>query len=218
MKKRKSKIKAIIFDIGGVLELSNTELVKTPGKHSQFWNKGVHNYVAKKLGISLDRYFDSIDAPYTESMEGKVSEEKATKTLAQNLQLSVKKLKRLYFNAYAGNFNTNMGLYHKAWKLKKQGYKIAILSDQWNLSKPALAPKRTMKKFDVVMISCEVGLRKPNPEIYKRTLRQLKVHAKEVIFIDNQEWNLKPAKKLGMKTILFKNNKQTIEELDGMLD
>jgi FMN phosphatase YigB (HAD superfamily) len=33
------------------------------------------------------------------------------------------------------------------------------------------------------------------------------------LFIDNREWNLKPARKLGMKTILFKNNKQTIKDL-----
>ena len=36
---------------------------------------------------------------------------------------------------------------------------------------------------------------------------------KEVLFIDNQEWNLKPARKLRMKTILFKDNKQFVKDL-----
>jgi len=35
----------------------------------------------------------------------------------------------------------------------------------------------------------------------------------EAVFIDNRDWNIIPAKKLGMKTVLFRNNKQTFREL-----
>ncbi len=54
-----SKIKAVIFDIGGVLQLGSESKVK-----------GVHKYIAKKLGISIDQYFDSIDATYAKAIEG----------------------------------------------------------------------------------------------------------------------------------------------------
>ena len=34
-----------------------------------------------------------------------------------------------------------------------------------------------------------------------------------ILFVDNREWNLIPARKLGMKTILFENNKQLAKDL-----
>ena len=74
-----------------------------------------------------------------------------------------------------------------------------------------------MKKFDEVVVSCDVGIRKPNPKIYKMILKKLKLKGKSCIFIDNQKWNLIPAKKLGMKTILFKDNKQADEKLKKLL-
>ena len=100
-----------------------------------------------------------------------------------------------------------------AFKLKKQGYEIAILSDQHHVSKEALIRNRDSKKFDIVLVSCDVGLRKPNPKFYKLMLKKLKLSANKIVFIDNQTWNLPPAKRLGMKTILFKNNNQAIKEL-----
>jgi len=92
--------------------------------------------------------------------------------------------------------------------LKKAGYTIAVLSDQWYLSKEALVLPQLYHQFNEKIISCDVGLRKPNPKIYKLVLRRLNLHQHDALFIDNQKWNIVPAKKIGMKTILFKNNKQ----------
>lgn len=206
---KKHSIKAIIFDVGGVLQLGRYSNKPVRG-HREL---GVHYYMVKKLGISLDQYFDSLDTAYTKSIEGKISEKKATSTIAKNLKISEKKLKKLFSQAYKKNFKFNKQLFKQALILKKHGYKIAILSDQWHLSKTALIPKNLSNHFDQVIISCDSGIRKPNPEIYKLTLKKLKIPAKECLFIDNQEWNIKPAKKLGMKTILFKNNKQVFAQL-----
>jgi putative hydrolase of the HAD superfamily len=54
-------------------------------------------------------------------------------------------------------------------------------------------------------------MRKPNPRIYKLLIKKMKLVPSEIIFIDNQIWNINPAKKIGMQTILFKNNKQLFE-------
>ena len=118
----------------------------------------------------------------------------------------------MYFKAYKKEFKINKQLFNQAFKLKKLGYKIAILSDQWHLSKDAHMPKKWCKKFDQLIVSCDVGIRKPNPKIYKLTLKKLKLSPRQILFIDNQEWNIKPAKKLGMKIILFKNNEQLFKE------
>lgn len=207
MEQKKRGVKALIFDIGGVLQLG----------HHSFDHSRVHSLVAEKLKTPLDQYLDSIDTAYAKSIEGKISEKKALKIMARNLKTNPKKLTKLYIQAYKKYFELNKELIKYALEKKKQGYRIAILSDQWYLSKRALIPRDFYEKFDVVVVSCDVGIRKPNPRIYRLTLKKLKLPAKQTIFIDNQEWNIKPAKKLGMKTVLFKNNKQTIRELDRLL-
>jgi len=204
------KIKAIIFDVSGVLALD-----KRPDAAK--YNRrvlGVHEYVAKKLKISLDQYFDSIDTDYAKSMAGEISEEKTVKEIAANLKITPKKLKKLFLEAYENHFKQNKKLFKELSKLEKQGYILAVLSDQWHLSEDPLMPKKLYKRFGVVVVSCDVGLRKPDPKIYKLVLKKLKLKPNQTVFVDNQEWNLKPARKLGMKTILFKNNKQLFRDLN----
>lgn len=208
MKKRKSdKLKAIIFDVGGVLQLGNPS----------FEHPNVHSYVAEKLKVNIDQYFDSIDSTYAKSVEGKISEKKALRIMARNLKTTIPKLRKLYLKAYRKYYTLNKKILEFAFKKKKQGYKIAILSDQWWLSKKALFSRDFYDKFDATVVSCDVGIRKPNPKIYRLTLKKLKVKPKESVFIDNQKWNIKAAKKLHIKTVFFKNNKQAIKELNQML-
>jgi putative hydrolase of the HAD superfamily len=212
MKKRENGVKAIIFDIGGVLELAKE---RASQKYTK--TKGVHEFVAKDLKISLDQYFDAIDSTYSDSVEGKISEKKALIIMAKNLKISPKKLEKIYQRGYKKNFKTNKELYKFAFNLRKQGYKIAILSDQWHISKKALVNPKVTKKFNTAIISCDVGMRKPDPKIYRLILKKLKIKPSESLFIDNQLWNIVPAKNLGMKTVLFKNNKQLFKQLEKML-
>jgi len=222
-KQRNSQIKALIFDIGGVLQISKQQEKIVKDKNlKKFYNcnhihKGVHESISNKLNISLDQYFDSIDTSYAKSITGEIPEKKALQQIAKNLKISEKKLKRLFITAYKKNFKFNKQLFKQALKLKKQGYKIAIFSDQWYLSKDALINKKITKYFSPVIISCDSGMRKPNPKFYRLLLKKLKIPSKKTLFIDNQEWNIKPAKKLGMHTILYKNNKQLFKQLSRQL-
>ena len=150
-------------------------------------------------------------------MEGQIKEKRAFKTMAENLKTNPQKLKQIYIQAYRKNYTLNKNLLNYALEEKKKGLKIAILSDQWWISKEALITKEFYKNFNPVIISCDVRIRKPNPKVYRMTLKRLRVKPKESVFIDNQKWNIVPAKKLGMRTVLFKNNKQTIKELNKIL-
>lgn len=202
-------IKAIAFDVGGVLQL--TRYLKKPKKgHREL---GVHEEISKHLGITTDNWFDAIDTTYAGSITGKIPRKKALKTIAKNLEIPVKKLLKIVISVYKKEFKRNNELYNLAIKLRKSGYKIAILSDQWYLSDNALIPKKDRKLFNLSIISCEVGMRKPSKEIYKLLIRRLKLAPHEILFIDNRDWNTIPAEKLGLKTILFKNNKQLKREL-----
>ena len=216
---KRSEIKAVIFDVGGVLAtpsaparlIQDTHLASVP-KHCGHRHKGVHEYIADKLRILLDQWFDSIDTIYAKSIEGKVSRAETLNILSKNLYISKRRVRNIIVKAYRFNFKQNKQLFKQAFKLKKQGYKIGVLSDQWHLSQEAIMPKRLYKKFSPVIVSNEVGMRKPNPKIYKLLLKKLKLKPSEVLFIDNQEWNTKPAKKLGIKTIQFKNNEQLFKD------
>ena len=55
--------------------------------------------------------------------------------------------------------------------------------------------------FDTVIESCEVGMRKPEPEIYTHTLEKLKMAASDVVFLDDIGSNVAAANKLGIQTI-----------------
>ena len=213
MKKEEKPIKALIFDVGGVLRLGNYSEKPVRGHRTM----EVHNSIAKKLNKTIDAYFDSIDTAYTDSIVGRISEKKALKTMAVNLETTPKKLTSLYIKTYKKYYHLNKDLIRYVFKKKKQDLKIAILSDQWYLSKKALFSKDFYNKFDETIVSCDVGLRKPDKKIYELTLKKLKLKPAQTIFIDNRDFNLIPPKKLGMKTVLFKNNKQAIREIEKLL-
>lgn len=204
-----TKIKTIIFDVGGVLQSTKYDDIGKGGHHIL----GVHEYMAKKFKKDLDSWFDSIDTPYAKSIDRKIPRAKAIKRIANNLKTTPKKLVKLFYKAYKKFFKKNRKLYRIAFKLKKQGYNIGILSDQWYLSDDILTSEKNIKGFSPVIISCDVGMRKPDLPIYKLLIKKCKCKASEILFIDNRDWNLKPARKLGMKTILFKDNKQLIGKL-----
>ncbi len=189
---KKPQIKAIIFDVGGVLFLpKNPTIIKKRG-HCTL---GVHQQISNKLKISLDQWFDLIDSIYADSIEGRATEKKALSVISRNIKTNPGKLKKIILRAYLNNFTQNKKLYSLAFKLKKLGYKIAILSDQWPVSQEALMPKKLYKNFDQVIVSCNVGMRKPNPKIYRLLLKKLKLPAKTLFLliirpgISNQQKN-----------------------------
>jgi len=212
MAKQKNKIKLIAFDVGGVLQLGTYDDSKQWKHHTM----GVHKYIARKLKIKLDTWFDSIDTDYAKAIEGKISREKVISIISKRLKVSKVKLIALLHKAYARAFKKNRELYKIAKKLKKQGEMVGILSDQWYFSEDVLMGRRDMKGFNPIICSCDVGMRKPNPKIYKMLIKKARVKPNEILFIDNRDWNMPPAKKLGIKTILFKDNKQCIRELKKM--
>ena len=72
---------------------------------------------------------------------------------------------------------------------------------------------KVMELFDDVIESSVEGIRKPNPEIYKLACRRLSVEPEKCLFIDDLGINLKPAKKMGMKTIKVVSEGQALEDI-----
>jgi putative hydrolase of the HAD superfamily len=72
-----------------------------------------------------------------------------------------------------------------------------------------------MTLFDHVIESAKIGLRKPNPRIYRMMVEALAVDPHECVYLDDLGVNLKPAREMGMTTIKVANAAQAIAELEA---
>jgi putative hydrolase of the HAD superfamily len=82
--------------------------------------------------------------------------------------------------------------------LKKNGYRIGIVSNCFPTLKLSLKIINLDTYIDACINSSSVGSRKPDPGIYNMALQQLNLEPREAIFIDNTEENVVAAQKLGM--------------------
>jgi len=72
-----------------------------------------------------------------------------------------------------------------------------------------------MALFDHVIESAKIGLRKPDPRIYRMMVETLGVDPKNCVYLDDLGVNLKPARAMGMNTIKVLNGEQAIAELEA---
>jgi len=72
-----------------------------------------------------------------------------------------------------------------------------------------------MVLFDHVIESAKIGLRKPDPRIYKMMVEALKVDPRKCVYLDDLGVNLKPAREMGMTTIKVLNAAQALGELEA---
>ncbi len=72
-----------------------------------------------------------------------------------------------------------------------------------------------MALFDHVIESAKIGLRKPDPRIYRMMTDALGVDPKCCVYLDDLGVNLKPAREMGMRTIKVVNAPQAITELEA---
>ncbi|MFI0528168.1 MAG: HAD-IA family hydrolase, partial [Ilumatobacteraceae bacterium] len=106
-------------------------------------------------------------------------------------------------------------------QVKAAGYKVACLTN--NIAGEHVTSERTatiieiMARFDVVVESSKVGVRKPEPRFYEIACELLGVQPDECIFLDDLGINLKPAAAMGMTTIKVLTAQQAITDLSALL-
>lgn len=100
-----------------------------------------------------------------------------------------------------------------AKKLRKTGYKVPLISNTGPMHAFVSKKMGWYAAFSPVILSFEVNCMKPQRRIYLIALRMLNAKPDECVFIDDHRKCLIPARKLGMRTILFKNSKQLMREL-----
>ncbi|HKO70264.1 MAG TPA: HAD-IA family hydrolase [Bradyrhizobium sp.] len=72
-----------------------------------------------------------------------------------------------------------------------------------------------MALFDHIIESAKIGLRKPDPRIYRMMTDALGVDPRHCVYLDDLGVNLKPAREMGMRTIKVVNGPQAITELEA---
>ena len=79
------------------------------------------------------------------------------------------------------------------------------------------AIEEVMSNFEFIIESSKVGVRKPDPKIYKLACQRASVSPTECLYLDDLGINLKPAKAMGMRTIKVLSPDQAIVELERNL-
>jgi putative hydrolase of the HAD superfamily len=96
--------------------------------------------------------------------------------------------------------------------LRTAGLVVAAVTNNWT----PFPAEGIRLEFDVFVESVVEGVRKPEPEIYRRCLERLGVEADRVVMLDDLGPNLKPARALGMATIKVTDSSQALRELEAI--
>ncbi|CAD7686927.1 unnamed protein product [Nyctereutes procyonoides] len=122
------------------------------------------------------------------------------------------------FGRAAAARKINHPMLQAALALRKKGYTTCILTNNWlddSSQRGSLAQLvcQLSPHFNFVVESCRINMAKPDPQIYKFVLDTLKASPSEVVFLDDIGANLKPARDLGMVTILVRDTDPALTEL-----
>lgn len=89
-------------------------------------------------------------------------------------------------------------------KAVRTKYKLAIISNDSSRWSKYIREKFNINQyFDVISISGDLKIRKPDERIFRQTIEKLAVHARECLYVDDRRGYLGAAGKVGMNTILF---------------
>lgn len=106
------------------------------------------------------------------------------------------------------------GMIDAVRELRRAAVRTALVSNSWGVSS---YPEGLLDDlFDAVVISGQVGLRKPDPEIYRLAAEKVGLDPAECVFVDDLPANLGPAARLGMGVIRHTTPDATIAELAGI--
>ena len=188
-------IKAIIFDCFGVLYVD-------PGLY--FYEKEVENFESLKQDLfDIDKQCD----------RGLIDEVEHDQAIAELTGLDYD-----FIHAnIRGEHTLNDELLQYSQRLRPK-YRIGMLS---NVGRGGMrsffSDEQCQRYFDAVILSSDVGVVKPSPEIFSITADRLGVKVEECIMIDDRQDNVEGARAAGMNAVLYGTNKQCAEDVEAII-
>lgn len=188
-------IKGICFDLDGV-----------------YFVKGKQRFIESltELGVSEDearRVFLQSDEMNELYKEGHMTDDEYWSWAATEwgIDKSVKELTDLLIKGY----EEDSEVLHVIKKLRGNGYKTLICSNNFPARINGLHKKfNFLDNFDAVVLSYQVGVRKPHSEIFFKLIEESGLTANEIVFADDHEANIDAAKSLGITAFHYENFKQ----------
>jgi len=107
-------------------------------------------------------------------------------------------------------------------KLKEDNFRLAIVSNTYTITPLRFRKmfREVINYFDITTFSSEIGIKKPDPEIFLYTLNKLNnisnlnIKFNEVMMVgDSYKYDIKPALNLGMQTRIIDRTKQNLEDI-----
>ena len=205
-----SRIEVVVSDFGGVLTSPLIDAFVA---------------VQNDTGVSVDQFAKAMilvrdredKHPLYELECGRISEASFLEKLEIALQevygdhVPLHGFRNSYFDA----LHPNQAMIDLMRKLKDAGYRMAMLTNnvkEWESLWRAKLPVDDI--FELIVDSAFVGVRKPDPAIYRLLLERLGgLDASSCIFIDDVEVNCQAARELGMATVHFQNTEQAITDI-----
>jgi len=195
-------VRAFIFDYGGVFTIQ-------PGRP-------VYVQISRVFGVSLEEARKKSRKHVHALQKGEITETEFWKLFLNSFGLKPRGSLDFVFGNYSDYLEPNKRMVKIVKGLKKRGYITALIS---NTIEPHAEFNKSRGNYDLfspLILSCEVGMRKPEPGIFELALKKIGKPPGECVFIDDEPENLGPAKELGMKAIHFKSQGQLIKELSAL--
>ncbi|BCK25591.1 TPA: HAD family hydrolase [Vibrio cholerae] len=206
------KIKAVIFDMDGVL-------IDAKDWHYEALNKALAIF-----GLEINRYdhlvtFDGL------STNQKLNILSKTHVLPESLHPFINEMKQQYtmditHQLCKPTFNHQFALS----KLRQEGYKLAVASNSIRNTVKVMMEKSSLAEYlDFYLSNQDVTKGKPDPEIYQLAIKKLGLEPSEVVIVEDNENGLKAAKASGANVlkietvhdVTFENIKNFITEVEG---
>ena len=184
--------KLILFDWGNIVESHTTgfschdawnELFKKcgyNGKEEIFYNLG-------KYRLSCIKNIDE----FKETYKGIKKEFNLNKTFNEFVNLYKEIFDKIDYYKDVANYEVSL----------KDKCSIGIFSDITIFDKERLDKQVGLSNYDYVFLSFEMGLKKPELEIFNKVQSQLPFKPKDILFIDDRIANIETAKKIGWNTL-----------------
>jgi len=198
-------IKAIIFDLGGVL-------VRTEDPQQR-------KALGERLGMSYEEISELVYQRESSLLatRGEITAEEHWQNIQDELGLNDTELEEFKDEFWGGDaldevlveFIRGLGLH----------YTTALLSNAWDDLRGVLTEVwEIVDIFDRIFISAEIGMAKPEDEIYTHIIEELGFQPGEMVFIDDFPENVQAARENGINAIHFRSREQTLGELRELLD
>jgi epoxide hydrolase-like predicted phosphatase len=197
-------IKAVVFDIGGVLEWT------PPTGHVERWEAS--------LGLGPGELNRTMEDVWRDGRLGAISEEQVEAAFADRLSLSPADLEAFmsgFWDEYLGTPNSELIEYFGGLRTR---CRTAILSNSFVGAREREQERYGFEELtELIVYSHEVGLAKPDPAVYRLVCERLEVAPEEAVFLDDREGAIGGAEAVGMAGVLFRDNARAIAAIEALL-